>query len=70
MLGQIDKTACKIQQGSGSQLQSWGPTALLILYVFLFNTPDSDYKLIRKQLHKLNRVCQIRERELELGYCC
>ncbi len=27
----------------------------------LFNTPDSDHQLIKREIHVLNRVCQIRE---------
>ncbi len=46
---------------SGFQTCSWGPTALHILHVSLIHTPDSDHQLIRKGLHELKRVCQIRE---------
>ncbi len=38
---------------SGSQFQSWGPTTLHILYVFLFNAPNSDHQLVSEEIHEL-----------------
>lgn len=37
---------------------SWpsGPTALHIYASPIFNTPESDHKLIRKELHEMNCV--------------
>ncbi len=43
------------------QTCSLGPTALRILHVSLIYTPDSDHQLIKKELHELKLVCQIRE---------
>ncbi len=39
-----------------------GDTQLCIFCIsLLFNTPDSDHQLIRREIHELHCVCQIRD---------